>query len=136
MEASGLSEIFHLPEFWKKIMKESNGYLLAHYAITSLICRAATETDPDRIKFTATLRLARRRIGDPAAFSPLTAKRSCTLRPSRRSPHGATSTRSAGTVPTPRRQTRTPQLLPRQACTRYRNPARRTRHHRSMPSLL
>jgi hypothetical protein len=54
------------------VRQEIYGYLLAHYAIASLICRAATDTDtdPDRIKFKNTVRLARRRITDPAAFSP------------------------------------------------------------------
>jgi hypothetical protein len=52
--------------------QEIYGYLLTHYAITALICTAATEadTDPDRVKFVRTVRLLRRRINDPAAFSP------------------------------------------------------------------
>lgn len=54
------------------VRQEIYGYLLAHYAIAALICTAATgtDTDPDRIKFKNTVRLARRRITDPAAFSP------------------------------------------------------------------
>lgn len=54
------------------VRQEIYGYFLAHYALAALICRAATETDtdPDRVKFTRTLRVVRRRIADPAAFSP------------------------------------------------------------------
>jgi len=35
--------------------QEIYGYLLAHHAISGLICRGATEADidPDRVKFTA-----------------------------------------------------------------------------------
>ena len=54
------------------VRQEIYGYLLTHYAISALICRAATEADidPDRVKFKRTLRLVRRRLADPAAFSP------------------------------------------------------------------
>ncbi|MGI8308350.1 hypothetical protein [Saccharopolyspora hattusasensis] len=54
------------------VRQELYGYLLTHYAISALICRAATEADidPDRVKFTRTVRIVRRRIADPAAFSP------------------------------------------------------------------
>lgn len=55
------------------VRQEIYGYLLCHYAISALICRAATEADidPDQIKFTRTVRLVRRRIADPpASFSP------------------------------------------------------------------
>jgi len=54
------------------VRQEIHGYLLIHYALSALICRAATETDidPDRIKFTRTVRIIRRRVTDPAAFSP------------------------------------------------------------------
>ena len=47
------------------------GYLLTHYAISALICAAATAAgiDPDRVKFKRTVRIIRRRAGDPA-FSP------------------------------------------------------------------
>jgi Insertion element 4 transposase N-terminal len=46
------------------------GYLLAHYAISALICAAATAagTDPDRVKFKRTLRIIRRAVGP--AFPP------------------------------------------------------------------
>jgi len=54
------------------VRQEIYGYLLAHYAISALICRAATEAgiDPDRVKFLRTVRIIRRRVTDPAAFSP------------------------------------------------------------------
>jgi Insertion element 4 transposase N-terminal/Transposase DDE domain len=54
------------------VRQEIYGYLLAHYAISALICRAATEAsvDPDRVKFLRTVRIVRRRVSDPAAFSP------------------------------------------------------------------
>ena len=46
------------------------GYLLAHYAISALICNAATSAgiDPDRVKFKRTLRIIRRAVGP--AFPP------------------------------------------------------------------
>jgi hypothetical protein len=54
------------------VRQEIYGYLLTHYALAALICRAATEADidPDRVKFTRTVRIVRRRIADPVAFSP------------------------------------------------------------------
>jgi Insertion element 4 transposase N-terminal/Transposase DDE domain len=53
------------------IRQEIYGYLLIHYAISALICRAATEAgiDPDRVKFLRTVRIIRRRAADPA-FPP------------------------------------------------------------------
>jgi len=59
----------HSPDM---VRQEIYGYLLTHYAISALITRAATEADidPDRIKFLRTVRIVRRRIDDPAAFSP------------------------------------------------------------------
>jgi len=46
------------------------GYLLTHYAISALTCAAATAAgiDPDRVKFTRTLRIIRRAVGP--AFPP------------------------------------------------------------------
>jgi len=46
------------------------GYLLAHYALSALICAAATAAgiDPDRVKFKRTLRVIRRAVGP--AFPP------------------------------------------------------------------
>ena len=54
------------------VRQEIYGYLLTHYAISALICRAATEADidPDQVRFLRTVRIVRRRITDPAAFSP------------------------------------------------------------------
>jgi Transposase DDE domain len=59
----------HSPDM---VRQEIYGYLLTHYAISALICRAATEADidPDRVKFTRTVRIARRRVTDTAAFPP------------------------------------------------------------------
>ena len=53
------------------IEQEIWGYLLTHYAISALICTAATAAgiDPDRVKFKRTVRVIRRRVADPA-FSP------------------------------------------------------------------
>jgi Insertion element 4 transposase N-terminal/Transposase DDE domain len=53
------------------VRQEIYGYLLTHYAISALICKAATEADtgPDRVKFKRTVRILRRRAADPA-FSP------------------------------------------------------------------
>jgi hypothetical protein len=44
------------------------GYLLTHYAISALICTAATNAgiDPDRVKFKRTVRIIRRRAAGPA----------------------------------------------------------------------
>jgi hypothetical protein len=52
------------------IEQELWGYLLAHHAISALICTAATNAgiDPDRVKFKRTLRVVRRAIGP--AFPP------------------------------------------------------------------
>src|SRR5262249_40192869 len=53
------------------VKQEIWGYLLPHYAISALICTAATAAgiDPDRVKFKRTVRIIRRRAADPA-FSP------------------------------------------------------------------
>ena len=53
------------------IEQEIWGYLLTHYAISALICTAATSAgiDPDRVKFKRTIRAVRRRVADPA-FPP------------------------------------------------------------------
>jgi hypothetical protein len=54
------------------VRAEIYGYLIAHYALSTLICRAAEETgiDPHRVKFTNTVRIVRDHIADPDAFSP------------------------------------------------------------------
>ena len=53
------------------VRQEIYGYLLTHYALSALICKAATAAgvDPDRVKFKRTVRIIRRRVADPA-FSP------------------------------------------------------------------
>src|SRR5713101_6388748 len=53
------------------VRQEIWGYLLTHYAISALICTAATSAgiDPDRVKFKRTVRIIRRRAAGPA-FSP------------------------------------------------------------------
>ena len=52
------------------VRQEIYGYLLTHYAISALICQAATaaRVDPDRVKFKRTVRIIRR-VVDPA-FPP------------------------------------------------------------------
>jgi Insertion element 4 transposase N-terminal/Transposase DDE domain len=52
------------------VRQEIWGYLLTHYAISALICQAATAAgiDPDRVKFKRTLRIIRRAAGP--AFPP------------------------------------------------------------------
>jgi hypothetical protein len=54
------------------VRQEIYGYLLAHHAISALICHAATEADidPDRVKFLRTVRIVRRQAAGPAAFPP------------------------------------------------------------------
>jgi hypothetical protein len=57
------------------VYQEIYGYLLTHYAISALICRAATEADidPDRVKFLHTVRVLRRNVAESAGraeFSP------------------------------------------------------------------
>lgn len=54
------------------VLAELYGYLLTHYALSALICEAATQAqvDPDRVKFTRTVRKVRRHAGDPADFPP------------------------------------------------------------------
>jgi len=57
------------------VQQEVYGFLLVHYAIRALMHQAALDaaTDPDRISFTRTLRLARRQVPAQAALSPLAA---------------------------------------------------------------
>ncbi len=112
------------------VRQEIYGYLLTHYAISALICRAATEAgiDPDRVKFKRTVRIVRRRAAGPA-LSPLTSRerilaavmaditRKKNLNPAAPAPH----------LP-PRRQASPPQLLPGQKTRRPRHPPRRPRH--------
>jgi Insertion element 4 transposase N-terminal/Transposase DDE domain len=55
------------------VRQELYGLFLAHYAIRSFMAEAAdtVDIDPDRISFTRTLHIIRRRITDPAGLSPL-----------------------------------------------------------------
>jgi hypothetical protein len=52
------------------VRQELWGYFLTHYALTALICTAATAAgiDPDRVKFKRTVRIIRRQAAGPAAF--------------------------------------------------------------------
>src|SRR5260221_12788832 len=52
------------------VRQEIYGYLLTHYAISALICKAATEAgiDPDRVKLKRTSSVVRRRAADTSAF--------------------------------------------------------------------
>jgi Insertion element 4 transposase N-terminal/Transposase DDE domain len=54
------------------VRQEIWAMLLTHYAIRKLMCRAADEAgyDPDRLSFTRSLRVIRRRVTDQADFSP------------------------------------------------------------------
>ena len=81
------------------VRQEIYGYLLAHHAISALICQAATEADidPDRVKFTRTVRIIRRAIS-PAVF-PLNSPDTCAPRSRPTSPASATSTPRGATGP-------------------------------------
>jgi hypothetical protein len=59
------------PESPDMVRQEIWGYLLTRYAISALICAAATNAgiDPDRVKFKRTVRIIRRRADSPA-FPP------------------------------------------------------------------
>jgi hypothetical protein len=54
------------------VQQEIWGLFVTHYAIRAFMSEAAdtVEMDPDRLSFTRTLHILRRRITDPAAFSP------------------------------------------------------------------
>jgi hypothetical protein len=54
------------------VRQEMYGLFITHYAIRAFMAEAAdtVEIDPDRISFTRTLHIIRRRITDPAEFSP------------------------------------------------------------------
>jgi hypothetical protein len=84
------------------VRQEIYGYLLTHWAISALTCRAATEAgiDPNRVKFKRTVRIVRRRAADPAAF-PLSGKNASSRRSWPTSPAPSTSIRDAGAGATP-----------------------------------
>lgn len=73
------------------VRQELYGYLIAHYAVSAMICQAATETgiDPDRVKFTQTVRLVRDTIAARTVF-PLIINNSSTPTSSVRSPRNGT----------------------------------------------
>ena len=54
------------------VQQEIWGLFVTHYAIRAFMSEAAdtVEMDPDRLSFTRTLHILRRRITDPAVFSP------------------------------------------------------------------
>lgn len=54
------------------VRQEIWAFLLAHYAIRQLMCRAADEADidPDRLSFMRSLRVVRRHVTSQAGFSP------------------------------------------------------------------
>ncbi len=54
------------------VRQELYGLFITHYAIRAFMTEAAdtVEMDPDRLSFTRTLSIIRRRITDPAEFSP------------------------------------------------------------------
>jgi Insertion element 4 transposase N-terminal/Transposase DDE domain len=60
------------------IRQEIWSLLLAHYAVRTLMCRAADEAglDPDQLSFTRSLRVIRRQVTNQADFSPSTTYRS------------------------------------------------------------
>jgi hypothetical protein len=57
------------------VQQEIWGLFVTHYAIRAFMSEAAdtVEMDPDRLSFTRTLHILRRRITDPAVFSPQSA---------------------------------------------------------------
>ena len=54
------------------IEQEIYGLLLAHRAVRSLMCRAAhaAQLDPDRLSFTHSVRVIRRKLAHRPAFPP------------------------------------------------------------------
>ena len=126
------------------VRQEIYGYLLTHHAISALICQAATEADidPDRVKFTRTVRIVRRAIG-PAAFPP--EQREHVLRGGQGQHHPQAEPQPAPPPPDlpAGRQASPPQLLPRQKARRPGHPpqpaaddqARQPRPPRSMINL-
>ena len=111
------------------VEQEIWGYLLTHYAISALTCAAATAAgiDPDRVKFTRTVR--DHPPGRRPGFSPLT-RAAAPPGPGHGRHHQDEEPQPAPQAPhlPPRRQTRTAQLLPRQETRRPRHPPRRPAH--------
>ncbi len=110
------------------VRQEIYGYLLTHYAISTLICQAATEADinPDTVKFTRTVCILRRTI-DPTAFPP---KQQQGLHAAITATRNLNPPRRHRTYPRVIKRAR-PQLLPSQQENRHRHRARRTSHHQA-----
>jgi hypothetical protein len=77
------------------VKQEIWGYFLTHYAVTALICTAATNAgiDPDRVKFKRAIRIIRR--ADDPAFPPLTSDNGSSAASWPPSPTRGSSTRNA-----------------------------------------
>ena len=82
------------------VRQEIYGYLLTHYALTTLISDAATaaDIDPDRVSFTRTVRVVRREIAARPTTFPLTSNNASSTGYGTTSPSRATSTRPADTA--------------------------------------
>src|SRR5262249_31115057 len=111
------------------IEQEIWGYLLAHHAISALICTAATSAgiDPDRVKLKRTIRAARSwraaaRLAPPAPAALLPAAPRPTTPPPRELEAARAATPPRALNPPP------PQLLPRQETRRPRTAPQRTAH--------
>ena len=104
------------------VIAHVRGLLLAHYAVRSLMCRAANGAgyDPDRMGFTHAVRVVRRDAEGGAAFSPRPAPLVTGTGGGR--DRGSTQPAPAPLSLPPAGHTRTSQLLPGQ--TPYR-----CRHH-------
>ena len=106
------------------VLQEIWGHLCCHYAIRTLMAEAAEHAghDPDRVSFTAALRIARQTIAHRAPFPPHTAREPA---PRSGAPLGLTRPLNPARRPrisTPRRQTQVHQVArqtrrPRQLAT-------------------
>ena len=115
--------------------QEIYGYLLAHHAISALICQAATEADIDPEAGSASPGpsfLHHPPGHQPGGLSPLSRQNISATRSRPTSPGNRTSTRGRSTAPDPPKghQASAPQLLPRQASQRQGSPPRRTADHK------
>lgn len=56
----------------EEVVQEIWAHLLVHYALRDLMADAAHQAalDPDRMSFLNALRIVRRQVTEPAAFSP------------------------------------------------------------------
>jgi hypothetical protein len=84
------------------VRQEIYGYLLTHYALSALICRAATEAGIDPTGLSSSAPCASSAAGSPTRRPfPLSTRNASSPRSWPASPAKSTSTRSAGTGPTP-----------------------------------